>query len=202
MRNEAPSQMSTDSEHDPANQPSYGKLSAELREQLASVTPSVDHQSCGLAGIHYHPCRVRLHDGTCSDRVMVVEQVEFSKHWKIRPAQDHAIKIEDVAEITDSPSRLPWRSAVTLYRVGETLMGGYQFGIRYQDGSTSYHTSGNVVDFPKLAAGKSFADIKHVVPEDFTSTTMTFEQRKRQTELRMRTDRLSSPDFMWCLYSR
>lgn len=204
--------MSTDDEQEwgpaefPAEQRSYGKLSAELREQLASVTPSED------MFIRYHPCRVRLHDGTWRDRVMVVEQTEYINTWGFWPDQDSeklGLKIEDVAEITDSPSRLPRRLAVALYRVGETGMGYCLFRISYQDGSRSNHISGNVVDFPTLPAGKSFADIKSVMPHEGASDFIagagryqSFDLSQREQQDRMRDDRLPSADHVWCIYSR
>jgi hypothetical protein len=135
----------------------------------------------------YHPCGVTLKDGTKQDCVYIVAADDYIRVWGVWPDQDegkHEIRIEDVREIDQSPSRLPPTMAQRLYDAGESGMGYVLFELSYVDGSRSAHVSGNAVDFIRLPDGKSLRDIVEVHPH-----------AGRQTQAR-----LSAREYYWCLF--
>jgi hypothetical protein len=99
---------------------------------LDAITPSVD------GDLKYYPCLVRFSDGTEVDRVYVVSEAPYIKHWGVYPGQDrHKVEIlvSDVASLTESPSRLPPQFANQLYKAGESGMGYTIFTVVFSDGS-------------------------------------------------------------------
>jgi hypothetical protein len=88
----------------------YPKLPPQLKSQLDLVTPSM------LGNLKFYPCLVRLNNGTEVDRVYFVSQAQCTS-----PGTDE-IRVEDVASLRESPSRLPTRFAKELYEAGESGM--------------------------------------------------------------------------------
>jgi hypothetical protein len=132
--------------------------------------------------------RAQLLGGISKECVYVVESSEYIRKWGVWPNQDSGkreVKIEDVIEIQESPCRLPARFAQSLYAAGESGMGYLVFGIRYRDGSFSYHIAGNAVDFVNIPAGKTIDEIESVVPH---------AGRDQQ-------DLFRAPNYAWCLHS-
>jgi hypothetical protein len=77
-------------------------LRPELREQLRSVTPSVD------GTLEYRPCEVTLVDGTTRDRVYVQEASSWFHHWGVDPEDDDGkdhVPVELITSIAET--RLP-----------------------------------------------------------------------------------------------
>ena len=144
-----------------AGERNYPDLPSNLRQQLARIPPSVS------GSLRYFPCLVRLKDGRTLDRVYVVEARSYMTHWGVWPDQDShkkEVRIEDVAEIHESPSRLPADFATELYRAGESGMGYVVFTVRFSDGTEQSYVTGNAVDFVSLPSGKSGSDIAGVIP--------------------------------------
>lgn len=139
----------------------YPELSALLRAQLNRIAPSID------GALRYFPCSVRLHTGQIVDRVYVVEAQSYISVWGVWPDQDaqkHEVKLEDVVEILESPTRLPVNFANALYRAGESGMGYTVFTMRFRGGGEQAVVTGNAIDFISLPAGQTPADIIEVVP--------------------------------------
>ena len=139
----------------------YPQLSPPLKEQLERVVPSKSGALC------YYPCRVTLNSGEAIDRVFIVAAQPYISHWGIWPDQDshkHEVQLEAVAEIQDSPCRLPARFANELYLAGESGMGYTVFTVRFKDGTEQAYAAGNVVDFISFPAGQTSADIVEVLP--------------------------------------
>lgn len=163
-----------------AGERNYPDLPSDLRRQLARIRPSVS------GSLRYFPCLVRLKDGRTLDRVYVVEARPYIAHWGVWPDQDshkNEVRVEDVAEIHESPSRLPANFATELYRAGESGMGYLVFTVRFSDGTEKSYASGNAVDFISLPLGKSGNDIAGVVP---------YEGRDRAVT--------SNVPYFWCIH--
>ena len=78
----------------------------------------------------YWPCRVRLADGSTSNRVYVQEARPWVDVWGVWPDEDSGkdeIRIDDAVQISSSPVRLPPHLATKMYHAGETRMGGCRF---------------------------------------------------------------------------
>jgi hypothetical protein len=125
---------------------------------MARYRPLPEHIRAGLDGIDpsrdgdlvYHPCRVVLKSGEGFDTVYIVPEKPYLKHWGVYPEDDKGkrwIRIEDVAEVEDSPTRLPARFADELYRNGESGMGYTIFTVVFADGQRQACVTGNAVDF-------------------------------------------------------
>jgi hypothetical protein len=166
----------------------YPVLTASQRSQLDAIQPSI-LPSLGSLSISYFPCRVKLRDATWSDHVFIAESSEYIRVWGVWPDQDKAkrgVKIEDVLEIQESPSRLPRHFAQMLYDAGESGMGYLLFALRYNDLTMTYHVAGGAVDFVTLPEGKAVKDIKTVLPHE----------GRNQKNL------LPTPEYAWCLYTK
>jgi hypothetical protein len=158
------------------------KISARLYSQLLLVEPSRNW------GIEYRPCLVNLQDGRKIDCVYVVPEQQYIHHWGVWPEDDpgkQSLRIEDVSEIEESPSRLPAAIANKLYEEGESGMGYCIFTLVFTDGSTQAYITGNAVDFVPLPAGKEARDIKKVIPH---------EGRNVENQMQVL-------DYYWCIYS-
>jgi hypothetical protein len=161
----------------------YLPLSPKLRAQLERIPPTKD----GM--MKYHPCKVTLKDKKEQDCVYVVDAAEYIKTWGVWPDQDKGkreIRIEEVEEIMESPSRLPLAMAQRLYDAGESGMGYVAFELTYRDGSRNVHVSGNAVDFVRLPDGKTMRDIVDVHPHAGRGAS----------------GHLSAPEYYWCLYEK
>ena len=160
----------------------YPLLPASLKAQLEQIQVSSD----GV--MRYWPTRATLHNGVTHPCVYFADASEYIKFWGVWPDDDSGkgeIKIEDVATISVSPSRLPLSFAERLYRAGESGMGYTIFELLYTDGSKSAHLAGNAIDFVELPSGKQSADIVNVLPH---------AGRDSKTHLKM-------PDYAWCLFN-
>lgn len=139
----------------------YPALSPELKAQLDRVVPSVD------GDLEYFPCCVRTKDGRELDRVYVVSARQYIAKWGVWPDQDphkFEIRLEDVAEIRESPTRLPPRFANELYRAGESGMGYIVFTVTFRDGTSEAYVGGNAIDFISLPRDRTPRDIVSVTP--------------------------------------
>ena len=161
----------------------YPPLSEQVRAELGRVPPVSD----GM--MKYHPCKVRLKDGRWQDFVYAVDADDYIRVWGVWPDQDNGkreVRIEDVEEIAESPSRLPPVFAQRLYEAGESGMGYMLFELSYRDGSRSAHLSGNAVDFIRLPDGKTPEDIVSVHPHAGREAA----------------DRLSAQEYYWCIFDK
>jgi len=168
-------------EDDRAFNPRSSKLPADLRRQLEMVEPSA------AGNLRYFPCSVILKDGAVRDRVYVIEEFSYIKSWGVYPGDDPgkaSIRVEDIASLTESPTRLPPKFANKLYRAGESGMGYAIFTVVFSDGSRQACATGNAVDWIDYPPGKSRDDVVKVLPH---------------------VGRDASPrpaaKYFWCLYS-
>jgi hypothetical protein len=139
----------------------YPALPPPLKAQLDQVVPSVD------GDLKYFPCYVRTKDGRELDRVYVVSAQPYIAQWGVWPDQDphkYEVRLEDVAEIRESPTRLPPRFAIELYRAGESGMGYTVFTVTFRDGTDESYVGGNAIDFISLPRGQTPRDIVAVTP--------------------------------------
>ncbi len=160
----------------------YAKIPAELRAQLARIPAAGGYE------LEYPPCDVRLKDGRRVSRVYVVPDDLYIKVWGVWPEDDRAkrsIRIEDVAEIRESPDRLPVELAEKLYAAGESGMGYCVFTVVLDDGLRLPVVSGNAVDFIEYPPGKGPANAVDVIPHE----------GRNAPNLRQ------APKYYWCLYS-
>jgi hypothetical protein len=161
--------------------PRYPKLTENLWSQLERIPPSHDH------GVEYRPCRVSLVNGKRVDCVYVVAEGPYFKIWGVWPEEDRRkgfIHIQDVAEIGESPSRLPPAIADELYQAGESGMGYYRFTLVFSDGFSQAYVTGDAVDFVPFPVSKTNKDILKVLPNTASSKNV-----KRGLK------------YYWCLYS-
>jgi len=89
--------------------------------------------------------------------------------WGIYPEDDRhkqSILIDDVADIQESPMRLPVQFANQVYKAGESAMGAHVFTVLFADGSKQAYGSGSAVDFLPFPDGKSAKDIVGVMPHE------------------------------------
>jgi len=71
--------------------------------------------------MEYFPCLVVLENVEQHDYVYIVEAKSYIRFWGVWPDDDPAkrpIRIDDVAQIHSSPSRLPVRLARQMYTLG------------------------------------------------------------------------------------
>lgn len=130
-----------------------------LHAQLRAVPPARD------GDVEYRPCAVRLRDGRRAERVYVIEEDTYIRQWGVYPDEDRGkseVPLSDVMGIEESPFRLPVELATSLYRVGESGMGYYLFGLLLRDGRTIAVVTGDAVDF--LPDGLTSGDVAKVVP--------------------------------------
>jgi hypothetical protein len=163
---------------------------------MARYRPLPEHIRAGLDGIDpsrdgdlvYHPCRVFLKSGEGFDTVYIVPEKPYLKHWGVYPEDDKGkrwIRIEDVAEVEDSPTRLPARFADELCRKGESGMGYTIFTVVFADGQRQACVTGNAVDFVRYPPGKGQRDVVAVIPHE----------GRRDDSL------VKAPPWYWCLFS-
>src|SRR6266404_3576589 len=160
----------------------YPKLPPHLKSQLNAITPSVDDE------LKHYPCLVRLNDATEVDRVYLVSEAPYIRHWGVYPGQDSGkseVHVEDVASLKESPSRLPPQFANELYKAGESGMGYTLFVVVFSDGTRQAFLTGNAVDFIEYPQGKGPQDVTAVLPN----------------EGRNDPGRREAPNYSWCIYS-
>jgi hypothetical protein len=163
------------------DKPHFPKLPEKLREDLRTITPSMD------GDLSYWPCAARMKDGTVLACVYVVPEGPYIKHWGVYPQQDRAksyISLSDVDALAESPRRLPAQFANKLYQSGESGMGYTIFTAVFADGSRQACCAGNAVDFIRYPAGKGQSDVIEVLPHE-----------GRNSEL------VRCPEYYWCLFS-
>jgi hypothetical protein len=156
----------------------YPPLSSELAKQLAAVDVTD-----GL----YRPCAVRLKDGSKVDRVYIADAQPWFQQWGVWPEEDggkSSLDIRSVAQIMDSPSRLPAKFANELYEAGESGMGYTIFTVRFRDGSFIVVGTGNAIDFIDYPKGQSPDTVVGVVPH------------LGRDDPNIRT----GPEYRWCLF--
>jgi hypothetical protein len=162
----------------------YSKLPPNLKSQLEAITPSV----CGE--LRYYPCLVRLNNGTELDRVYVVPEAPYIKLWGVYPNEDPGkseVRIEDVASLTESPSRLPAPFANELYKA-ESGMAETVFTVVFSRRlgllpCRSVFATGDAIDFIQYPRGRGPKDVVAVLP---------YVGRRRFRR---------GPTYSWCLYS-
>jgi len=129
-----------------------------------------------------------LNDGTERDWIYVAEAYPWFKSWGVWPEDDpgkHSLSLDAIANLRESPTRLPPDIADQIYEAGESGMGYCLFTLRFRDGSEHAFATGNAVDFPILPDGKSPDEIISVTPHGGRNATSRFEMRP----------------YLWCLYS-
>ena len=162
--------------------PKPAVISPRLLAQVEAVTPSRDGR------LLYRPCQVVLNDGGTVDRVYVQEAWTWKAVWGAWPRahRDESIEIDDVASVSESPSRLAPRLADRILQAGETGMGYTKFTLVLRDGRKVNTRTGNAVDFPGLPVGVAASDVVDVVPHQHVGDSETT---------------MSDPPYRWCLYS-
>ena len=159
----------------------YATPPESIRQALASIVPSGEHE------LPSYPCRVKLKSGDVLDRVLIVPEKEYLHYWGVYPEDDKAkrsIRIEDILQLEESPTRLPARFADEIYRAGESGMGGTDFIVVFTDGSRQAYSAGGVVDFISYPTGKGPVDVAGVLPREGGGDTL-----------------VAVPGHYWCLYS-
>jgi hypothetical protein len=167
--------------------PEYPKLAAHLKSQLDAITPSVQ------GDLKYYPCLVRLKDGTEVDRVYLVAHVPDVGNWGAYPGQDAGklqVRIEDVASLAESPSRLPAKLANELYLAGESGMGYIVFTVVFKRRlgvcpCRRNFVMGSAIDFIDYPRWRGPHEVIAVLPH----------LGRRGKHFRQ------GPKYFWCLYS-
>jgi hypothetical protein len=160
----------------------YSPLLPQVREALKSIEPSRDGE------LVYYPCRTVLTSGEAFDTVYIVPEKPYVKQWGVYPENDSGkrwIRMEDLAQVQESPTRLPAQFANELYRNGESGMGYTIFTVVFADGLRQAYVTGNAVDFILYPTGKGPKDVLAVLPHE----------GRRDDSL------VKSPEWYWCLYS-
>ncbi len=160
----------------------YFSLPSHIEETLKGIEPSRDGE------LVYHPCRVVLKSGETFDTVYIVAEKPYLKYWGVYPEDDRAkrwIRIEDVAEVQDSQTRLPARFADEICQKGESGMGYTIFTVVFADGLRQACVTGNAVDFIRYPLDKGPKDVVGVIPHE----------GRRDDSL------VKAPEWYWCLYS-
>ena len=160
----------------------YSPLSSHIREAFRGIEPSGDGE------LVYYPCRAVLNSGNAFDTVYIVPEKPYLKYWGVYPEDDRGkrwIRIEDVAQVQDSPTRLPAQFANEIYKNGESGMGYTIFTVVFADGLRQSCVTGNAVDFIQYPSGKGPKDVVAVLPHE----------GRRDHSL------VNAPEWYWCLYS-
>jgi hypothetical protein len=161
----------------------YSPLFPHIREALKTIEPSRDGE------LVYYPCRAVLKSGKACDTVYIVSEEPYVRHWGVYPENDPGkrwVRMEDIAEVQESPIRLPAQFANEIYRNGESRMGYTVFTVVFVDGLRQACDTGNAVDFIRYPVGKGPKDVVAVIPHE----------AGRDDPL------VRSPEWYWCLYSK
>lgn len=162
----------------------YSPLLPHVGEALKTIEPSRDGE------IVYYPCRAVLKSGQVFDAVYIVAEKLYVKYGRLYPENvpgKRWIRMEDIAEVQESPTRLPAMFANEIYKNGESRMGYTNFTVVFADGARHAWDSanGNAVDFIRYPIGKGPKDVVAVIPHEF----------------RIGDPLMRSPEWYWCLYS-
>jgi hypothetical protein len=162
--------------------PGFSLLPRHIEESLQAIQPTQD------GDLTYFPCSVTLAGGEVLDTVYFMPERPIMKMWEAYLQTDGAkrlIRVEDVAEVRDSPTRLPSRFANELYRHGESGMGYTIFTVVFSDGRRQACVSSAGVDFIQYPPGKGSRDVIAVIPHE----------GKRDESL------VKAPLSYWCIYA-
>ncbi len=143
--------------------PRYPLVPRHIHESLRGIEPTQDGE------LTYFPCSITLTSGEVLDTVYFMPERPIRKLWEAYLQSDGAkrlIRLEDVAEVRDSPTRLPARFANELYQHGETGMGYTIFTVVFSDGTRQACVTSSSVDFIQYPHGKSLLDVTAVVPNE------------------------------------
>jgi hypothetical protein len=164
-------------------------ISRSLWRQLKRVRPSHD------GSLELRPCRALLKEGRWVDRVYLVEEEAYLRHWQVHPEEDasrRALALEAIEEVAESPTRLPVRVADRLYRAGESGKGYAVFTLLLSNGRRLPYHTGHAVDFPQwpddVTPDLVEDALPHEVPEEFRRRTPGPQE--------------ASAPHLWCLYRR
>ena len=160
----------------------YPELTPTLKTALRQIEPV-----CG-DGVTYWPCKALHASGEWQDCVYLARASEWYPVWGIWPDEDSGkreLRLEEVHDLQESPSRLPARFANELYRQGESGMGYTLFEVEFADGSRIAFDNGNAIDFLAYPPGKSGRDIVAVQAHTGRNSPHPFP----------------SPEYVWCLFS-
>ena len=141
----------------------YSTLLIHVAEALKSIEPSRDGE------LTYYPCRAVLKSGEAFDTVYIVPERLYLKHWGVYPENDpgkRSLRMEDIARVEESPTRLPAEFANEIYRKGESGMGYTIFTVVFADGVRQACATGNAVDFIQYPIGKGPKDVVAVIPHE------------------------------------
>lgn len=161
----------------------FGEMPPHIRKAWETVPPSHDRR------VEYRPCSLRLVDGTTEPCVYVMHAQEYILQWGTWPDWQpwrRGIPLADVAELEESPYRLPAHIADQIYAFGETGMGYTAFTLKFADGTTAKCVAGGAVDFVALPEGKRTADIASVEPHPGGPVAPTYR----------------AGGYAWCLFGR
>jgi hypothetical protein len=157
------------------------KLTPALKQQLARIEQS------RAGAMEYFPCDLTLKDGKKIDRVYVVSEARYTKHFRMYPERDPAkgsIDLNEVLSITESVHRLPVKFANRLYELGESGMGYYAFTVVFESGTDACNLTGGFVDFVNYPEGFTKLDIVEVIPHTKGATGY-----------------IDGPRYSWCALS-
>ena len=158
-------------------------LSDSLRLQLTEVRPSM-----GLFGIKYRPCEVTLKDGSIDHHVYVQEQQKWLDVWGVDPEDDpgkRSIEIDSVAEIRESPARIPAVFADEIYAAFPLGREEAVFQLVLDDGRVITCRTGDAIDFLRWPAG--------VEPRQVVGVRTDVGNHRPDADI-------VNADFAWCLY--
>jgi hypothetical protein len=163
------------------NKPS--RLSAAIRNRLAHIEPSI---GMGGADTAHYPCMAILKSGKEIPCVCLVERNLYMHTWGLEPHDDphkKSVRVEDVASVASSASRLPPAFANRLYASAESGMGYHVFIVQFRNGSARAYLLGNLIDFIDYPEGQGPDDVVNVLPHQGRESNPA-----------------SGPEYVWCLY--
>ena len=160
----------------------YPSLTPALKEALQRVEP------VGEGSLTYWPCEVLTKAGEWIDCVYLAKADEWYPIWGVWPGQDtgkYQLSVDQIADLRESPCRLPARFANEIYAAGESGMGYTLFEIEFNDGSRVAYGNGNAIDFITYPPGKTGAQIVAVHPHAGRQSPHPY----------------MPPKYYWCLFS-
>ena len=146
----------------------FSLLPRHIHDALQAIEPTHD------SDLTYFPCSATLTSGDVLDTVDFMPKRPTMKLWEGYWQTDDAkrlIQVEDVAEVRDSPTRIPARFANELYQQGESGMGYTIFTVVFSDGARQACVTGTGVDFIQYPPGKGPLDVTAVLPMKAEETT-------------------------------
>ena len=160
----------------------YSLLPRHIQEALQAIEPTHD------ADLTYFPCSVTLASSVVLDTVYFIPERPIMKLWEASLQTNgvkRLIRVEDIAEVRDSPTRIPARFANDLYQQGESGMGHTIFTVVFSDGARQACVTATGVDFIQYPAGKGPRDVTAVLPHE-----------GRRDDLLVK-----APPSQWCIYA-